>query len=308
MLAELLEVREREGAPARVRRLAELRRRGEDDRHRSGDPGRSSTASPTPPTRRAGARSTSCWSTPAVEGEDVIDFSNWRHHLEALKRERFDVDAQEVRRYFDFRKVRQGLLDVTSRLFGLPYEQVDGPGLAPRGDVVRRPARGGRPAPRPHPPRPEPARPEVQPRRAVHPRQRGARPPAPRGGAGLQLLARADGSRPRGHAVPRVRPPDAPRARRAARVGPLLRRRHRVGLRGGAVADARGVGLGRRGAADLRHRRRRRGDPRGAGGPDARGRRVRQGLPDPHPDGLRGDLLLVPPGAPGRPDRPAATS
>ena len=59
------------------------------------------------------------------DGEEVIDFSNWRHHLEALKRERFEVDAQEVRRYFDARKVCQGLLDVTSRLFGLRYEPVD---------------------------------------------------------------------------------------------------------------------------------------------------------------------------------------
>ena len=65
------------------------------------------------------------------EGEEVIDFSNWRHHLEALKRERFGVDAQEVRRYFDFRKVRQGLLDVTSRLFGLRYEAVDAPAWHP---------------------------------------------------------------------------------------------------------------------------------------------------------------------------------
>ena len=35
-------------------------------------------------------------------------------------------------------------------------------------------------------------------------------------------------------------------------VGPVLRRRHRVGLRRGAEPDARGVGLGRRRAADLR--------------------------------------------------------
>ena len=65
------------------------------------------------------------------EGEEVIDFSNWRHHLEALKRERFEVDAQEVRRYFDFGKVRQGLLDVTSRLFGIEYERVSAPGWHP---------------------------------------------------------------------------------------------------------------------------------------------------------------------------------
>ena len=62
-----------------------------------------------------------------VEGEDVIDFANWRHYAEAVNRDRFGVDTQEVRRYFDAGKVRQGLLDVTGRLFGLVYEQVDAP-------------------------------------------------------------------------------------------------------------------------------------------------------------------------------------
>ena len=47
-------------------------------------------------------------------------------------------------------------------------------------------------------------------------------------------------------------------------------------------------------AADLRDRRRRHADPGRPGRPDAGGRRVRQGLPGPHPDGLRRDLLLVP--------------
>ncbi|MCW2760548.1 MAG: Peptidase [Marmoricola sp.] len=61
------------------------------------------------------------------EGEEVIDFSNWRHYLEALKRDRFGVDAHEVRRYFDFASVRQGLLDVTARLFGLSYTPVSAP-------------------------------------------------------------------------------------------------------------------------------------------------------------------------------------
>jgi len=62
-----------------------------------------------------------------TEGEDVVDFANWRHHAEAVKRERFGVDTQEVRRYFDAAKVRHGLLDVTGRLFGLDYEPVDAP-------------------------------------------------------------------------------------------------------------------------------------------------------------------------------------
>ena len=62
-----------------------------------------------------------------AEGEEVVDFSGWRHHLETLKRERFGVDTQEVRRYLDSAKVRAGLLEVTGRLFGLRYQQVDAP-------------------------------------------------------------------------------------------------------------------------------------------------------------------------------------
>ncbi len=63
----------------------------------------------------------------AREGIGTIDVTNWRYCFEAVKREQFGVDAQEVRRYFDFAKVKQGLLDVTSRLFGLEYVAVDDP-------------------------------------------------------------------------------------------------------------------------------------------------------------------------------------
>jgi thimet oligopeptidase len=63
----------------------------------------------------------------AEEGIDRIDLSTWRYCFEAVKREQYGVDGQEVRRYFDFARVHQGLLDVTSRLFGLTYERVDVP-------------------------------------------------------------------------------------------------------------------------------------------------------------------------------------
>lgn len=43
---------------------------------------------------------------------------------ELIRRERFDVDAQVVRTYFDFTRVRAGLLDVTGRLFGIEYRAV----------------------------------------------------------------------------------------------------------------------------------------------------------------------------------------
>ena len=121
--------------------------------------------------------------------------------------------------------------------------------LAPGRHDLRRAARG-RPAARADPPRPASARAQVQPRGAVRPGRRACGAAAARGRAGLQLPARADGAPRRGHAVPRVRPPDAPRAGRPATVGAVLRRRHRVGLRRGTRPDARGVGLGRRRAAE----------------------------------------------------------
>lgn len=50
-----------------------------------------------------------------------IDRADAAYYAEKIRRERFDVDAQQVRRYFDFTRVRDGLLDVTGRLLGLEY-------------------------------------------------------------------------------------------------------------------------------------------------------------------------------------------
>ncbi|MFI9402723.1 M3 family metallopeptidase [Nocardia sp. NPDC052316] len=58
---------------------------------------------------------------------DTIDRSEIGYYTELIKREQFDVDAREVRRYFDFSRVRTGLLEVTGRLFGLEYRPVDVP-------------------------------------------------------------------------------------------------------------------------------------------------------------------------------------
>ncbi|MEP7368156.1 MAG: M3 family metallopeptidase, partial [Dermatophilaceae bacterium] len=56
----------------------------------------------------------------------VVDRADSAFYKEVVRRERFDVDAQQVRRYFEFDKVRRGLLDVTGRLFGLTYQEVQG--------------------------------------------------------------------------------------------------------------------------------------------------------------------------------------
>ena len=56
---------------------------------------------------------------PAIEELSAGDSA---YYAELVRRERFEVDAQEVRRYFAFPKVRDGLLAVTGRLFGVSYE------------------------------------------------------------------------------------------------------------------------------------------------------------------------------------------
>lgn len=56
-----------------------------------------------------------------VEGYDVA------YYTETHRREQLAVDAQLVRTYFDFAKVRAGVLAVTGRLFGLTYTQVEVP-------------------------------------------------------------------------------------------------------------------------------------------------------------------------------------
>jgi thimet oligopeptidase len=63
----------------------------------------------------------------AADGSDggTLDAADAGYYSELVRREQYDLDAQEVRRYFDFARVRAGLLDVTGRLFGLEYREVD---------------------------------------------------------------------------------------------------------------------------------------------------------------------------------------
>jgi thimet oligopeptidase len=54
----------------------------------------------------------------------TVDNVDKLFYSEVLRRERFDVDAQQTRAYFDFQKVRAGLLEVTGRLFDVEYVEV----------------------------------------------------------------------------------------------------------------------------------------------------------------------------------------
>jgi len=62
-----------------------------------------------------------------VPDADRVPLADASYYRNLVFQDRFDLDTQLVRTYFDFTKVRAGLLDVTGRLFGLRYDAVDVP-------------------------------------------------------------------------------------------------------------------------------------------------------------------------------------
>ncbi|WP_460466447.1 M3 family metallopeptidase [Calidifontibacter terrae] len=58
-----------------------------------------------------------------ADADDVLPYDTG-YYGELVRKEQHSVDAQQVRRYFPFDAVRQGLLDVTSRLFGLEWQPI----------------------------------------------------------------------------------------------------------------------------------------------------------------------------------------
>jgi thimet oligopeptidase len=57
-------------------------------------------------------------------GAEALDATNSAYYEELVRKEQHAVDSQLVRTYFPFESVRQGLLEVTGRLFGLRYDPV----------------------------------------------------------------------------------------------------------------------------------------------------------------------------------------
>lgn len=58
-----------------------------------------------------------------VPGLSTLTRADSVYYEELIRREQFDVDAQLVRRYFDFGRVRAGLLATTAQLFGIEYRE-----------------------------------------------------------------------------------------------------------------------------------------------------------------------------------------
>jgi thimet oligopeptidase len=57
-------------------------------------------------------------------GADTVRPWDARYVTELVRRSSYDFDAEQARAYFPFERVKQGVLDVTSRLFGVSYRRV----------------------------------------------------------------------------------------------------------------------------------------------------------------------------------------
>ncbi|MCW2816323.1 MAG: Thimet oligopeptidase [Nocardioides sp.] len=59
-----------------------------------------------------------------VPDAEQVTAADASYYEELVRKEQLQVDSQKVRTYFAFPKVREGLLEVTGRLFGLRYDEV----------------------------------------------------------------------------------------------------------------------------------------------------------------------------------------
>lgn len=49
---------------------------------------------------------------------------DWRYYAEKVRKERFDLDEQQLKPYFSLEKVREGVFTVTEKLYGLKFKQI----------------------------------------------------------------------------------------------------------------------------------------------------------------------------------------
>ncbi|HEU4496367.1 MAG TPA: M3 family metallopeptidase [Flavobacterium sp.] len=49
---------------------------------------------------------------------------DWRYYAEKIRKQRFDLDEQELRPYFSLENVREGIFQVTEKLYGLKFRQL----------------------------------------------------------------------------------------------------------------------------------------------------------------------------------------
>ncbi len=56
-----------------------------------------------------------------------IELWDWRYYANQLKKEKYNVDAEQLRVYFPMQRVLDGMFTIYQRIFGLKFEQLDPP-------------------------------------------------------------------------------------------------------------------------------------------------------------------------------------
>jgi peptidyl-dipeptidase Dcp len=63
----------------------------------------------------------------AKEGiKDAVQPYDWRYYTEKIRKERFDLDEEELRPYFSLENVRKGVFQVTKNLYGIQFKELNG--------------------------------------------------------------------------------------------------------------------------------------------------------------------------------------
>jgi len=56
--------------------------------------------------------------------KDAVQPYDWRYYTEKIRKQRFDLDEQELKPYFSLDNVRNGIFTVAKNLYGLKFEQI----------------------------------------------------------------------------------------------------------------------------------------------------------------------------------------
>jgi thimet oligopeptidase len=61
------------------------------------------------------------------EANAKINIWDWRYFSNQLKKERYTIDAEQLRVYFPYQRVLEGMFDIYQSIFGLKFEKVEAP-------------------------------------------------------------------------------------------------------------------------------------------------------------------------------------
>ena len=57
--------------------------------------------------------------------KDEVQSYDWRYYSEKIRKERFDLDEQEMKPYFSLEKTREGVFTVCGKLYGLQFKTLN---------------------------------------------------------------------------------------------------------------------------------------------------------------------------------------